>query len=244
MKRYLLLMTSIFFFFSPIPILAQKEIPILVYHSIAEYTGQGSKELFVTPKNFEDQMNYLRKHGFTPLTFEDWNKIHQVNKPIFITFDDGYKNNLNALKVFEKIQMNNFKPVGTIFVIADFINHQNRLSKEDLQSMVNSGLFSIQSHTATHPDLTQITNYVYELKDSKEKIFQITGLPVIALSYPYGNFNDKVINEAKKYYSFGLTTTPAKYSQKGNKNELLLLPRLYIKYSTNLDEFAKIVNGD
>jgi peptidoglycan/xylan/chitin deacetylase (PgdA/CDA1 family) len=244
MKRYLLLMTSIFFFLSPILILAQEEIPILVYHSIDEYTGHGSKELFVTPKNFEDQMNYLRNHGFTPLTFEDWNKIHQVNKPIFITFDDGYKNNLNALKVFEKIQTNNFKPVGTVFVIADFINNQNRLSNEDLRSMVNSGLFSIQSHTATHPDLTKNSDYVYELKGSRDKILQITGQPVIALSYPYGTFNDKVIDETKKYYSFGLTTTPAKYSKKGNKNELLLLPRLYIKYSTNLEEFAKIVNGD
>jgi peptidoglycan/xylan/chitin deacetylase (PgdA/CDA1 family) len=244
MKRYLLIMTSIFFFYSPISILAQQKIPILVYHSIAEYTGQGSKELFVPPKHFEEQMNYLRKSGFTLLTFENWHKIHQVNKPIFITFDDGYKNNLNALKVFDKLQTNRFKPVGTIFVISDFINRPNRLSNEDLQAMVNSGLFSIQSHTATHPDLTQITDYVYELKASKDKIFQITGQPVIALSYPYGNFNDKVINETKKYYSFGLTTTPANYIEKGQENELYLLPRIYIKHSTSLDEFAQIVEAD
>jgi peptidoglycan/xylan/chitin deacetylase (PgdA/CDA1 family) len=237
-------MVWIFFFISPIPILAQQEIPILVYHSIAEYTGQGSEELFVTPKNFEGQMDYLRKSGFTPLTFEQWQNIHQVNKPIFITFDDGYKNNLNALKVFEKLQTSNFKPIGTVFVISDFINRPNRLSNKDLRAMANSGLFSIQSHTATHPDLTKITDYVYELKGSKDKISQITGKPVIAISYPYGNFNDKVIAETKKYYSFGLTTTPAKYSEKENENELLLLPRIYIKHSTTLDEFAKIVEGD
>lgn len=244
MKRFILIISSIFFFFSPLSIFAQQEIPILVYHSIAEYTGQGSKELFVTPKNFEEQIDYLRKSGFTPLTFEQWKNIHQVNKPIFITFDDGYKNNLNALQIFEKLQTSNFKPVGTIFVISDFINRPNRLSNEDLQALVNSGLFSIQTHTATHPDLTKITNYVYELKGSRDKISQITGQPVIAISYPYGNFNDKVVDETKKYYSFGLTTTPAKYSEKGIKNELFLLPRIYIKHSTTLDEFAKIVEGD
>ncbi|WP_404332567.1 polysaccharide deacetylase family protein [Mesobacillus maritimus] len=244
MKRFILIISSIFFFFSPLSIFAQQEIPILVYHSIAEYTGQGSKELFVTPKNFEEQIDYLRKSGFTPLTFEQWQNIHQVNKPIFITFDDGYKNNLNALQIFEKLQTSNFKPVGTIFVISDFINRPNRLSNDDLRAMVNSGLFSIQSHTATHPDLTKITDYVYELKGSRDKISQITGQPVIALSYPYGNFNDKVVDETKKYYTFGLTTTPAKYSEEGIENEPLLLPRIYIKHSTSLDEFAKIVEGD
>ena len=70
----------------------------------------------------------------------------------------------------------------------------------------------------------------------------MTGKPVIALAYPYGNFNERVGSEVKKYYSFGLTTTPALYTKKGLKNELLFLPRIYIKYSTNLDEFADLIN--
>jgi len=71
----------------------------------------------------------------------------------------------------------------------------------------------------------------------------ITGKPVIALAYPYGEYNKQVINETKKYYQFGLTTIPEYYSGKGEKNELYLLPRKYIKYSTTLEEFAKIVEG-
>ena len=64
-------------------------------------------------------------------------------------------------------------------------------------------MLSIQSHTATHPDLTKITDYEYELKESRDKIQKITGKPVIALAYPYGNFNDKVVAETKQYYLFG-----------------------------------------
>ncbi|MGG1486587.1 polysaccharide deacetylase family protein, partial [Peribacillus castrilensis] len=82
-----------------------------------------------------------------------------------------------------------------------------------------------------------------ELKGSKDKIQKITGQPVNALAYPYGNFNDKVVEETKKYYLFGLTTTPELFSEKGKKDELYLLPRIYIKYSTTLDDFAKIVEG-
>ncbi|MBY0122502.1 polysaccharide deacetylase family protein [Bacillus sp. S/N-304-OC-R1] len=243
MKKTALFFLSILILSIPSQVMAGQKIPILVYHSIDEFQGHGSKELYVTPKNFEDQMIYLRDHGYTLLTFERWQDIHKVNKPIFITFDDGYKNNLNAWTIFQKIETERFKPAGTLFVISDFIGRPNRLSPSDLKRMADSNFFSIQSHTATHPDLMKVTNYEFELNGSKDKIESITGKPVIALSYPYGNFNSKVVAEVKKYYQFGLTTTPELYSKTNNANELYLLPRIYIKYSTNLEEFAKIVEG-
>ncbi|AZV44931.1 polysaccharide deacetylase family protein [Peribacillus asahii] len=244
MKKIAIFVLCILILFLPLQVFAERKVPILLYHSIDEFKGHGSKELYVTPNNFEQQMVYLRDHGYTLLTFERWQDIDKVNKPIFITFDDGYKNNLNAFAAFQKLKTERFKPTGTIFVISDFIGRSNRLSQSDLKMMVDSGLISIQSHTATHPYLTQIKNYGYELKESKDKIQRITGKPVIALAYPYGIFNDKVVAETKKYYLFGLTTTPELFSKKGIKDELYLLPRIYIKYSTTLDDFAKIVEGE
>jgi peptidoglycan/xylan/chitin deacetylase (PgdA/CDA1 family) len=221
---------------------AQQKVPILIYHSIDEYKGVGSKELYVTPENFEKQMTYLKNQGYTLLTFERWQGISEIKKPIFITFDDGYKNNRNAFKILQKLTDVDFKPAATFFVISDFVGYKNRLSQSELKEMADTGMISVQSHTATHPDLTKVENLQYELKGSKEKIENITGKPVIALAYPYGNFNERVGSEVKKYYSFGLTTTPALFTKKGLKNELLFLPRIYIKYSTNLDEFADLIN--
>ncbi|MFS0861788.1 polysaccharide deacetylase family protein [Fredinandcohnia sp. 179-A 10B2 NHS] len=223
---------------------AQGKVPILVYHFIDEYKGMGSRELYVTPENFEQQMMYLRDHGFTLLTFERWQDIGKVNKPIFITFDDGYKNNLKAFAIFQKLKTEQFQPTGTIFVISDFIGQSNRLSQSDIKMMANSGIISIQSHTATHPDLTKIKDYEFELKVSKNKIQKITGKPVIAIAYPYGTWNNEVVENTKKYYMFGLTTTPEAFSKKGIKDEIYLLPRIYVKYSTRLDDFAKIVEGE
>lgn len=241
MKNVAVCLLFLLIVFLPLQVFAERKVPILIYHSIDEFKGHGSKELYVTPENFEKQMAYLRDHGYTLLTFDRWQDINKVNKPIFITFDDGYKNNLNAFAIFQKLKNERFKPTGTIFVISDFIGRSNRLMKSDLRMMTDSGLISIQSHTATHPDLTKIEKYEYELKESKDKIQQITGKPVIALAYPYGNFNDKVVAETKKYYLFGLTTDPELFSKKGLKDELYLLPRIYIKYSTTLDEFVNII---
>ena len=226
------------------PVSATKRVPILLYHSIDEFQGHGSKELYVTPTNFEKQMMYLRDHGFTLLTFERWEDIETVSKPIFITFDDGYKNNLNAFTILEKMKSSTFQPTGTLFVIADFIGRSNRLSSSDLKRVVDSGIFSIQSHSSTHPELTKNQDYNYELKASKEKIQQITGKPVIALAYPYGLFNDKVIQETKKYYLYGLTTISEPYMKKGIQDERFLLPRIYVNHSTTMEEFVKIVEGN
>ena len=222
---------------------AERKVPILIYHSIAEFKGHGSKELYVAPEEFEKQMLYLREHGFTPLTFEQWQKMDQVAKPIFLTFDDGYKNNLTAFAIFQKLKTEGFTPKGTFFVISDFIGRSNRLSEADLKKLAASGIISVQSHTATHPDLTKVDNLEYELKSSKEAIERITGKPVIALSYPYGIFNKKIIAETKKYYEFGIATTPEYYVKSGAKDERYTLPRLYITYTTTLAEFAKIVEG-
>jgi len=233
---------GILILFLPFPALAQSKVPILVYHSIAEYSGHGMKELFVTPENFEKQMTYLKNHGYTLLTFEKWDKINQVKKPIFITIDDGYKNNLNAYQIFQKLKSPAFQPAATIFVISDYISRSNRLSSSDVKMLSDSGLFSIQSHTSTHPDLLHTANYKEELQESKNKIEQTTGKPVIALSYPYGNTNQRVIAEVKKYYMYGLTTTPGPYVKLNIKDELYQLPRTYVKYSTTLEDFAHMIN--
>ncbi|MEH7309334.1 polysaccharide deacetylase family protein [Neobacillus drentensis] len=242
MKKMIVLLLALFLF--PNIVSAKQKVPILIYHSIAEFNGSGSKELYVTPKNFEKQMIFLRDHGYTLLTFERWHEIKTVPKPIFITFDDGYKNNLNAFSIFQNLSKENFRPTGTFFVISDFIGRANRLTEADLKMLANSGFISVQSHTATHPDLTKEDNLKYELKESQEKIQQITGQPIIALAYPFGNTNEHVVEETKKYYLYGLTTTPGPFSMTGLKNELYYLPRTYIKYSTTLQEFEKAVKVD
>ena len=156
MKNIVMWLLCLLIIFLPTNVLAQKRVPILIYHSIDQFTGHGFKELYVTPANFEEQMKYLRDMGYTLLTFDKWKDINKVDKPIFITFDDGYKNNLHAFAIFQKLKSDRFKPTGTIFVISDFIGGSNRLSSEDFKRMADSGLISIQSHTATHPNLKNI----------------------------------------------------------------------------------------
>ncbi|MBP0726584.1 polysaccharide deacetylase family protein [Bacillus sp. RG28] len=241
MKKIICILLLFVMLWLPSKTFAQVKVPILIYHSIDNFEGHGIKQLYVSPDSFEKQMLYLKNNGYTLLTFERWQDINKVKKPILITFDDGYKNNLNVYKVFQKVKDEHFQPTATFFVISDFIGRRIRLTKDDIQMLVNSGMFSIQSHSATHPDLRKAKDLEYELKGSKEKIQKITGKPVIAIAYPYGDYNQKVIDETKKYYQYGISTIPGPYTKKGIKNENYLLPRIYITYDTTIDEFANKV---
>jgi peptidoglycan/xylan/chitin deacetylase (PgdA/CDA1 family) len=220
----------------------QQPVPILMYHAIDDYNGDGLKGLYVTPANFEAQMKYLKDNGYTLLTFERWKDINKVNKPIFVTFDDGMKNNMNAFRILQNLRDDTFQPTATEYVIAGCIDGgPSWLSSNDIREMVNSGIFSVQAHTMSHADLPTITNYEEELKVSKERIEQVTGKPVIALAYPFGHFNDKVVEETKKYYTYATTTKPGQFIETGHENEMMLMQRVRISYDTTLQQFAKLV---
>lgn len=216
----------------------EQYVPVLMYHAIDDYHGQGIKDLFVSPANFEAQMNYLKENGYTLLTFERWNDINKVNKPIFVTFDDGMKNNMNAFRILQKLKDDTFEPTATEYMIVNNVDTEGSLSTTDIKEMVDSGIFSVQSHTATHADLPKITNYEEELKGSKEKLEKITGKPVIAIAYPFGHVNDQVVAETKKYYQFATTTKPGQFITKGEPDELLKMKRVRIQHSTTVEQFG------
>ncbi|EEL52357.1 MULTISPECIES: polysaccharide deacetylase family protein [Bacillus cereus group] len=219
-------------------IVFEQHAPILMYHAIEDYYGAGIKDLFVSPANFEAQMRYLKENGYTLLTFERWSDINKVNKPIFVTFDDGMKNNMNAFHILQKLKDDKFKPTATEYMIVDNIDAEGSLSTADIKEMIDSGIFSVQSHTATHADLPKITNYEDELKGSKERLEKVTGKPVIAVAYPFGHVNDKVIEETKKYYQFATTTKSGQFITKGEPNELFKMKRVRIHHSTTVEQFS------
>lgn len=214
-------------------------VPILMYHAIAEYKGNGIKELYVSPENFEQQMQYLKEAGFTLITFDDLKNIKNINKPVMVTLDDGYKNNVNVYNILKKLNNSSFQGKATIFMVGRKIDTKSGLSTQQLKEMSDSGIISIQSHTETHLSLVSVTNYQKELGSIKEKLENITGKKVIALSYPAGQYDDQVIAETKKYYDYAVTTKPGIADTRSSHYEM---KRIRITYSTTLSTFKHLIN--
>ena len=110
-------------------------VPVLMYHAVSDETW-GVTELFVRPSEMEAQLQYLQENGFTPIFFSDLSHVEDFEKPVLLTFDDGYKNNYEEL--FPLLQKYNMK--ATIFVVTGNLDkNPNFLTWDQAREMVQIG---------------------------------------------------------------------------------------------------------
>ena len=184
-------------------------VPVLMYHAVSdEITGYA--ELHVSPSVMEQQLQYLVENGYSPIWFEDLAQVDQYEKPVILTFDDGYLDNYTEL--FPLLQKYNVK--ATIFVITDAVMWGTNYVKEDqVREMVESGLVSIQSHTHTHPYLDECDEETQrqEMEVSKLYILRLTGKEPFVLCYPSGRQNQTTLEIIGDYYKLGIKMNKGQY---------------------------------
>ncbi|HLU79275.1 MAG TPA: polysaccharide deacetylase family protein [Burkholderiaceae bacterium] len=94
-----------------------RSVPVLMYHHVSPVQGM----ITVSPANFEDQLRWLRKHGYRSLTCEQF-AAHLEGEPapprsVLITFDDGYLDNwVYAYPLMKQYGFN-----GVIFLVTSWI---------------------------------------------------------------------------------------------------------------------------
>ncbi|MCL2574818.1 MAG: polysaccharide deacetylase family protein [Defluviitaleaceae bacterium] len=214
------------------------DIPILMYHTSSENNPGALAELYVRPSEFERQIVWLIENGFTFVTFDDWDYLHTIERPIMLTFDDGYIENYT--EIFPILQRHN----ATIVLFLTWNSIVNHGFTEDMiMTMHNSGLASFESHSMTHPNLANISSNTdrlnFELSQSKNNIAELTGRAPIAIAYPAGGFNDIVKQHTAEHYRFGLTVIPGIHNTAWDDFEMR---RVRINRSTTLDTFINLVS--
>ena len=70
----------------------EPSIPILGYHDIVCDETKIDSRYTLSLSDFEEQMKYLYDNGYTPLFLSEIDSTKNYDKPIVVTFDDGYKN--------------------------------------------------------------------------------------------------------------------------------------------------------
>ncbi len=235
---YFILILLSYFFSCNIAYAKEKAVPILTYHSITYNQFTKHDKMYVKPDVFENQIKMILQNGFTPIFASDMKYASSHNKPVVITFDDGYIDNYEV--VFPIIKKYNVKI--TIFVITDFLNRAYYLKPEYVREMDESGLVSIQSHTFSHKRLTELNAIQLEgqLRDSKKAIIDLINKTPIAIAYPFGEINNNQIRTIKKYYEYGFTTSSGLMSNGGNK---YVIKRFQVNNSTNIDTLLDFLNS-
>ena len=153
------------------------------------------------------------------LTTDDYSVTpYQVNGfsqgMISLTFDDGWEDNYTS--VLPVLAQYGFK--STQFYATTFIQEQPDEAYK-IKAFADAG-HEIGSHTITHPFLTQMTiaQMTTELAQSKSYLEGIVGVgKVTEFASPYGDYNNQVITEIKKYYRSHRSTDEG-FNSKDNFN--------------------------
>lgn len=131
-------------------------LPIIMYHSVLKDTSKSGKYV-ITPTELENDFKYIKDNGYTCVLSEDLteyiNGKQLPEKPIMITFDDGYLNNLTyVLPLLEKYDLK-----AVISVVGEYTQrfsdekdhnpNYSHLNFDDIKTLLDSGRIEIGNHT-------------------------------------------------------------------------------------------------
>ena len=214
----------------------EEGIPVLMYHSISTIPGNS---LGVPVKQFTEEMEWLHRQNYHSLSLEEFyqalvNKTPVPDKPILLTFDDGYSDNYS--EAWPTLRQNGFK--ATFFVVTNSIG-PGMMNWDQLNDLTSQGN-SIGSHTVHHFDLATLSNQQQEneLKISKQELENHLGIREQALCFPSGRYNKTTLELMPQLgYSLGFTTNPGKVHL---GDDLLTLKRVRISGGMSLASFQQM----
>ena len=169
--------------------------PILEYHMVTEPPRPGAEPYVVPPEEFAAQLDYLAAEGYTTITPQDYARARKgkqelPEKPIILSFDDGYEDNYRV--ILPMLKERGMKAV--FYVVTNDIGLPGYMTWDNLFDMERRGM-EIGSHTANHIPLTELPPEKQrdELRLSK-LMLEWKGLKTIySFSYPNGAYDAGVV---------------------------------------------------
>ncbi len=203
-------------------------LPVVMYHAMLKDEKRHGKYV-ISPDEFENDLCWLEDHGYTTVLIEDLLSYTRggslPEKPILLTFDDGYYN--NYLYAFEIARRHQAKfvisPIGyfadAYTDVPDENAYYSHATWEQLKEMADSGLVEVENHSYDlHRDGVGVkkkrgeTEEHYEkrlsedLNRAQEAIFSHVGKEPTAFVYPFGAVS-KPTPELVKKLGFSVTLT-------------------------------------
>ncbi|MGE5508610.1 MAG: polysaccharide deacetylase family protein [Chitinophagales bacterium] len=159
-------------------------VPVLTYHRVATPPRRRYPVPTVAPAEFAREIDWLKSRGYRCVSPGYLLAPGRVaGRPLVITFDDGWRDNLAAAAV---LRQRGFS--GVIFVVTGSIGRPLALTAAQLRALDREG-FTIAAHTVTHPHLDRLSRpaRLAELRQSRLQLQRLLGHRVDYFAYPYGS---------------------------------------------------------
>lgn len=239
------------------------KLPIIMYHHVLKDSNKWGKYV-ISPNEFEDDIIYLKKEGYTTVVMQDvidfvYNKKPLPLKPIMLTFDDGYLSNYEyIIPILEKHDCK-----AVISIVGEYIETNTEDSTTSVSysymdwnhiiEAINSKYIEIQNHSysmhkigkrkgASKKRGESYEEYKMALVEDVSKMQKLiedqTGYKPNTFTYPYG-YLSKESNQILTDLGFlaTLSCNSGINYLSGNKEELYGLKRYNRPNGVSQEEF-------
>ena len=224
------------------------QVPVLLYHRIADDGSVGLARYRLATKSFRAQMAWLRRNGYHTIVSEQlaWflaNNHPFAGRPVMISFDDGFQD--FADQAWPILRLHDFQP--EVFVVTDAVGQTARwdahlgepaplMAARTIVRLAAEGV-SFGSHLASHrgADGLSTRELAHELFRSRATLRQWLDRPTSSFAAPFGLTDGRLrLLAAECGYRTGFST------ERGVArltSDPLNLPRIEIQGDLTLEDF-------
>lgn len=187
-------------------------LPILMYHSVLKDPDRTNKYT-ITPARLRQDFDLIRSRGYTTITMTELiDYVHNSGplpeKPIIVTFDDGFYNNYGyVVPILEEYGMK-----AVISVVGEYTDKYTEenvenlnygyLRWQDVKTLIDSNVFEVQNHSYSfhstngsrkgskkkdsESDAAYKKVFVEDTKKMQAAFLEHTGYTPNTYTYPFG----------------------------------------------------------
>lgn len=226
-------------------------LDVIMYHGLVEEEGK-QNQYMISPDRLDQDLRYLCENGYHTIFLSELVRYVEKGeplpeKPILLTFDDGYYNNYRyAFPLLKKYQCKAvISPIAKATDNAEQDAYRSgpyaQCRWSELEEMCRSDLVELQNHTY---DLHHIQNGVqgaarrqhesdeaYEtrltedLQKANLRIQEVTGTVPLALTLPFGAGGDDARSVAQKMGFVAVMDCEEKHNEITDRESLFHLHR-------------------
>lgn len=228
----------------------EARVSILGYHDFTE--GRSSNDMVLNIDDFRRQMEAIKAAELPVISmreFLDWKqeKADIPEKCVMITIDDGWKaTHTLAMKVLRE-----FEYPFTVFLYKNYIGVGGRsMTHDEIREIAANG-GTLSSHSISHQNMSRRGGrseeaYTAWLKEELEESYRFleetfgdTGAVVKTFAFPYGIYNDQVLQLAQGFgYEACFTVNGKKTTWESEDMEI----GRYVVHGTTLANFDPALN--
>lgn len=212
------------------PLARQAKVPVMMYHDILP-----EKQVFfdVTPEEFAQHLALIRQKGLTPISLDQLVAHLQTGlplpeKPILLTFDDGYAGHYTY--VYPLLKQYRYPAVFSIYTAkVGKTMGRSSLTWEQLREMAKDPLVTIASHSVSHKVMAGMPadEVRVEMQESKRILEAELGVPIRYFTYPEGKYDETALQGVREAgYLAALTMDDNDERLAGQSKSLLEIGRI------------------